>query len=52
MLSDREIASCLGDDLAHSVQCLFEGAMEEGGIDNISIIYARIERANGGRELA
>ena len=47
MLSDREIAGCLGDDLARSVRSLFEGAMEEGGIDNISIIYARIEQAIG-----
>jgi len=47
MLSDRDIAGRLGDDLVGSVSRLFEGAMEEGGIDNISIIYARIERADG-----
>ena len=47
MLSDSDIASCLNDDLAHSVRLLFESAMDEGGIDNISIIYARIERSEG-----
>ncbi|RPI44287.1 MAG: serine/threonine-protein phosphatase, partial [Betaproteobacteria bacterium] len=45
MLSDRDIAACLNDDLARSVRLLFESAMDEGGIDNISIIYARIVRA-------
>jgi len=45
MLSDRDIATCLSDDLEHSVHLLFENAMDKGGIDNISIIYARIARA-------
>jgi serine/threonine protein phosphatase PrpC len=52
MLSDIEIAACLGENLADSVQRLFEGAMQEGGIDNISIICARIERAEAGKEPA
>ena len=43
MLSDRDIAACLSDDVAQSVRLLFERAMDEGGIDNISIIYARVE---------
>ena len=45
MLSDREIAACLQADVADSIQALFEKAMDEGGVDNISIIYARIEDA-------
>ena len=44
MISDRDIEACLGDDLERSVSLLFEAAMERGGIDNISVIYTRIER--------
>lgn len=43
MLSDPEIESCLDADLATTVTALFENAMSAGGIDNISIIHARIE---------
>jgi serine/threonine protein phosphatase PrpC len=43
MLSDGEIAQCLSADLEESVRNLFEGAMNAGGIDNISIIIARVE---------
>lgn len=42
MLADSEIERCLEADLAASVKALFEHAMDEGGIDNISIIQARI----------
>jgi serine/threonine protein phosphatase PrpC len=45
MLSDALIRECLSEDLVHSVGTLFERAMDQGGIDNISIIYARIEDA-------
>jgi serine/threonine protein phosphatase PrpC len=45
MLSDAAIADCLDADPVRSVQALFEAAMDEGGIDNVSIILARIERA-------
>jgi serine/threonine protein phosphatase PrpC len=44
MLSDAAIARCLDPEPARSVQALFEAAMNEGGIDNVSIILARIER--------
>jgi serine/threonine protein phosphatase PrpC len=43
MLSDDEIAACLSADLQDSVRLLFDRAMAEGGIDNISIILARLE---------
>ena len=43
MLNDATIAACLGTDLEQSVRTLFECAMAEGGIDNISIILARLE---------
>lgn len=43
MLSDQAIAACLSADLDFSVRLLFERAMDEGGIDNISIILARFE---------
>jgi serine/threonine protein phosphatase PrpC len=43
MLSDAEIAACLSADLQGSVRLLFDRAMAEGGIDNISIILARLE---------
>jgi len=43
MLSDREILACLSADLQDSVRLLFDRAMAEGGIDNISIILARVE---------
>jgi protein phosphatase len=43
MLSDDEIAGCLSADLQASVRLLFDRAMAEGGIDNISIILARLE---------
>jgi serine/threonine protein phosphatase PrpC len=45
MLSDNEIAHCLGTDLARAVQTMFERAMGAGGRDNISIILARFEHA-------
>jgi serine/threonine protein phosphatase PrpC len=43
MLSDREISACLSANLQDSVHLLFDRAMAEGGIDNISIILARVE---------
>ena len=52
MLSDQDIAACLDEDLSNSVSALFECAMSEGGIDNISIIYARIERAESAADAA
>lgn len=48
MLTDADIERCLAPDLAVSVQKLFEHAMREGGIDNISIIQARVVRAEKG----
>lgn len=42
MLTDADIERCLAPDLAASVQTLFESAMREGGLDNISIIQARV----------
>jgi PPM family protein phosphatase len=45
MLSDAVIAGCLDADPVGSVQKLFDAAMDEGGIDNVSIVLARIERA-------
>lgn len=45
MLTDQDIRNCLVPDLTASVQTLFESAMREGGIDNISIIHARVIRA-------
>ena len=44
MISDQDIAACLSENLARSVSLLFEAAMDQGGIDNISIIYTRVER--------
>ena len=44
MLSDADIARCLDPDPARTVATLFEAAMDEGGIDNISIVVAAIER--------
>ena len=43
MLNDTTIAACLNADLDQSVRTLFECAMAEGGIDNISIILAHLE---------
>ena len=43
MLDDATITACLSADLEQSVRTLFECAMAEGGIDNISIILARLE---------
>jgi len=43
MLSDPQIEGCLDADLGRTVTALFENAMRAGGIDNISIIHARIE---------
>ena len=43
MLSDAAIAACLDADPVRSVRALFEAAMDQGGIDNISIILARLE---------
>jgi PPM family protein phosphatase len=43
MLSDHAIHASLDADPAQSVLALFENAMEQGGIDNISIILARVE---------
>ena len=43
MLNDATIGACLTTDLDQSVRTLFECAMAEGGIDNISIILARLE---------
>ena len=45
MLPDAAIARCLQPDPVRSVQALFEAAMDEGGIDNVSIILARLEQA-------
>jgi serine/threonine protein phosphatase PrpC len=44
MLSDAAIASCLDPDPVRSVQALFQAAMDEGGVDNISIVLASVER--------
>jgi serine/threonine protein phosphatase PrpC len=44
MLSDAEISGCLDPDPARTVAALFQAAMDEGGIDNISIVVAGIER--------
>jgi PPM family protein phosphatase len=46
MLDDPDIEGCLQPDLATTVTTLFESAMAAGGIDNISIIHARIEPRN------
>jgi serine/threonine protein phosphatase PrpC len=46
MLADDQIEACLAPDLTASVQALFEGAMREGGVDNISVIHARVTRTN------
>lgn len=46
MLDDSQIEACLAPDLGDSVQSLFEGAMREGGLDNISIIHARVTRTS------
>ena len=43
MLNDTQIAACMSADLDDSVRTLFECAMAEGGIDNISVILARLE---------
>ena len=43
MLNDATIGACMSADLDQSVRTLFECAMAEGGIDNISIILARLE---------
>jgi len=45
MLTDSEIERCLDADLGASVQALFEHAMREGGVDNISIIQVRVVAA-------
>lgn len=45
MLTDRDIEGCISSDLCLSVQTLFEAAMREGGVDNISIIQARVTRS-------
>jgi serine/threonine protein phosphatase PrpC len=44
MLDDEQIEARLAPDISESVQCLFDGAMREGGIDNISIIQVRVTR--------
>lgn len=44
MLSDAQIERCLQPDLRAAVRALFEAAMRAGGIDNISIILARLAR--------
>jgi PPM family protein phosphatase len=44
MLSDAAISRCLDPDPVRTVAALFEAAMDEGGIDNISIVLAAIER--------
>ncbi len=46
MLDDNQIEACLAPDLTESVQSLFEGAMHEGGVDNISVIHARVTRTS------
>jgi serine/threonine protein phosphatase PrpC len=43
MLSDAAISGCLDADPVRTVRALFEAAMDEGGIDNISIVLARME---------
>lgn len=43
MLSDHDISACLSADMRGSVRLLFDRAMAEGGIDNISVILARVE---------
>jgi serine/threonine protein phosphatase PrpC len=46
MLSDEAIGACLAHDPGRSVQKLLEAALEAGGIDNISIVLARIGAAS------
>lgn len=46
MLDDSQIEACLAPDLGDSVRSLFEAAMREGGLDNISIIHARVTRTS------
>ena len=48
MLSDSTIARCLDEDPERSVQTLFEAAMAEGGVDNISIVLGAIEADTAG----
>ena len=43
MLDDETIGACMSADLDQSARTLFECAMAEGGIDNISIILCRLE---------
>jgi serine/threonine protein phosphatase PrpC len=49
MLSDAAISGCLDADPVRSVRAIFEAAMNEGGIDNISIVLARMESADAHR---
>ena len=46
MLDDTQIEACLAPDLGNSVQALFQSAMRQGGLDNISIIHARVTHAS------
>jgi serine/threonine protein phosphatase PrpC len=45
MLSDEAIGACLEHDPGRSVENLLEAALEAGGIDNVSIVLARIGAA-------
>lgn len=44
MVDDEIIAAAISDDLAGTVQALFDAAMRAGGADNISIILLRVEQ--------
>ncbi|MBI4191662.1 MAG: serine/threonine-protein phosphatase [Betaproteobacteria bacterium] len=46
MVDDETIVTAISDDLAASVQALFDAAMRAGGADNISIILLRTERGD------
>lgn len=46
MLSDAAMGSCVDPDPVRTVEALFALAMDAGGIDNISIVLADIERSS------
>ena len=45
MVDDETTAAAISDDMAATVQALFDAAMRAGGTDNISIILLRIEQS-------
>ena len=46
MVDDGTIGATISEDLAATVQALFDAAMRAGGADNISIILLRIEQSD------